>query len=144
MANEILLNASDYFTNTQGVITATIRDIGYFEGLYFAFLVWVAAVVTHELGHWIALLSHNPRAKMIVLSKGLGIQLQTGEQADYDLLAKHDKINIYLAGILGGFFPIILAGMIHPLYYLVIPAYVVGMTKDFKLIWRLSVSEKQK
>lgn len=139
MSGEILLNASDLgIYSRQGSelpqITATIRDLGTGEAMYFAFLIWAFAVVLHELAHWIYLMRFNKEAKITIVRKGIGIQLMTGEETDYEKLTKDEKITLYLCGIGAGLVPIILAGFIHPIYLLVLPAYITGCVPDFKLI----------
>lgn len=140
--NTILLNASDYIyyngasIGGQSQITATIRDIGTGEALYFAFIIWMAAVVFHEFGHWLYMLTKNPNAKMIITRAGRGLKLQTGEETDYNNLTTEEKNVLYLTGIATGFIPIFIAGIIHPLYWLVIPAYIVGTYRDMELIVR--------
>lgn len=146
MASNITLNASDYLYSTgslgQSEITATIRDIGTVEALYFAFIIWVASVVFHEFGHWLYMLHKKPDAKMIITRAGRGLKLQTGEEADYLALTTDEKNSLYVVGIVTGFIPIFIAGMIHPLYWLVLPAYIVGTYRDFELIVRNLRTEK--
>ena len=135
----ITLNASEYVTTSYGQalpeITATIRDLGAGEAFFFSLLVLLASVVLHELGHWIALLKHNKGAKIYVKRVNYGLQLQTGTEADYMILEKNEKINLYLSGIVAGLIPIGIASLIHPIYALVLPGYIVGCVNDFKLIW---------
>lgn len=136
----VTLNASDFLYSTHGgplpEVSATIRDIGTSEALFFAFVLWWFAVCAHELGHWFYLLTKNKDAVMIVKRYGIGIALQTGTEADYAKLTKEEKITLYLSGIVAGFAPIVVGGLIHPIYFLIIPAYVVGTYRDMELIWQ--------
>lgn len=137
---EAILNASGLIYNRFGEeyvpsVVATVHDLGTYEALYFAFLIWVCAVVVHEFAHWLYLLSINPNAQILIKRKGIGIQLQTGTEEDYVNLTKEQRVSLYLAGILGGLVPIIMASWVHSLYLLVLPAYVVGTFRDMQLIY---------
>lgn len=141
MAESILLNASEYFVEGSGVmpqVTATIRDLGTFEALFFAFLVFVAAVAVHELAHWFSILKHRPDAVIIVRRRGIGFILQTGVESDYEGLTSEQKTKIYAYGVLAGLVPIAIATAIHPIYILVLPGYAVGCYRDVQLIVRES------
>lgn len=141
MNNSLILNASDYFVTRTGQelpqLSATMRDLGTGEALYFAFLIWVCAVVVHELSHWIMMSRYRKGVKVIIQRVNFGITLQTGVESDYKGLTSDQKANIYLAGIIGGLIPIILAAYFHPLYLLVLPAYITGTYRDWQLLWGL-------
>jgi len=140
MVTNLTLNVSDYFVERTGQalpqITATVKDLGTFEALFFAFLVFVASVVIHEFAHWVVMLKYRPNAVILIKRRGIGFILQTGVEEDYFGLTKDQKLAIYVSGVGLGLLPILIAGMIHPLYYLVLPAYVVGTYKDMQLIFR--------
>jgi len=140
MVTNLTLNVSDYFMERTGQalpqITATVKDLGTFEALFFAFLVFVACVIVHEFAHWIVMLRYRPDTVIVIRRRGIGFILQTGFEEDYVGLSKDQKLTIYIAGVIAGFIPICLAGFIHPLYFLVFPAYVVGTYRDMQLIVR--------
>jgi len=137
----LIINESDLVYLRQGgqmpEIVTTIHQLGIFEAFFFSFLVYIVAVVCHELGHWFIMLRYNPNAKIYIKRKGIGLQLQTGTEQDYVILEKQEKLALYTFGIIGGLFPIILAGFVHDLYLLVLPAYFVGTYRDFQLIYYL-------
>lgn len=146
----ITLNSSEYLTNRMGAelptITATVRDVGTFEALYFAFAIWALSVVIHELGHWFYMLKHKPDSKIIISRAGVGIRLQTGVEDDYKTLTADQRIGLYLTGIIAGLIPILIAGAIHPIYYLILPAYIVGTYRDMQLIyyvWRNEIYKQK-
>lgn len=135
----LTVNASEYFGLSNGQtlpqITATVKDLGTFEALYFSFLIFVACVVVHELAHWIVLLKHNPDAVITIKRRGIGLVLQTGVEEDYAKLTKENKLTLYFVGIFAGLLPIGLASVVHPLYWLVLPAYFVGTYRDWELVF---------
>lgn len=141
MNTTLILNSSEYLTSRYGQqlpeIVATVRDLGSGEAMFFSFCLFVTAVVFHELGHWIAILTKNKNARITVIRKGYGIQLRTGCEQDYLEMDRESKALLYVLGIALGLIPIGIAMLIHPIYSLVIPAYIVGCMNDFKLLFML-------
>lgn len=137
----ISLNASDYiYSTTAGVlpdVSVYVRQLGVAEALFFAFCLFVTAVVFHELGHWFYMLKSNPKSQIHVLRVGKGIQLQTGTEEQYTAFTKDELITLYLSGVVTGLIPIFIAWLIHPIYLLVLPAYIVGSYSDLKKVFDL-------
>lgn len=117
--------------------TVYIDQTGVFEALFFSLTVFALSVIVHELAHWLYLRKFNPNAKITVVAVRKGIQLRTGEESDYVNLSRDEKATLYFYGIVAGIFPIVIAGMIHPVYLLTLPGYVVGCYSDFAKLFDL-------
>jgi hypothetical protein len=107
--------------------------------IFFAYCIFICGIVFHELGHYLWLRRFRPDTKIYFYFEGYMPQIHTGTQEDYDALTSRDKINVYLWGPTFELLFIYIAGVIHPLFWvLIVPAAVGGWKNDIRLILKHS------
>lgn len=120
-----------------GTLITTMHQLTYYEAFFISLLLLLCAVFIHEVSHLLVMkrkVGDKTVFAYIVPSKFF-VSLQTGIEEQYQELSPSDKIDIYLAGILGGCAVILFGALVHPFYSLVFAPYLVGCSGDFVKIW---------
>lgn len=91
-------------------------------------LIWIAALVVHELGH---LIYFKKLGKIVELRYRLDWNcIIVGHDKDYENIEKAELRNLYLAGILPGLFVVTIYSFVESFYVLVIPLYLFACKSD--------------
>ena len=62
--------------------------------------------------------------------------LYTGVPTQYLILTQEQRNKVYVAGVICGFFPIMIAAAYNTAFFLLIAPYVVGCQNDIQYLWR--------
>jgi hypothetical protein len=130
----------------QYVINVTVNQpIPVFTFVFSFIAFYFLMLIFHELGHWFVLRKYHPltQIKFGVWPLEKKPRLWTGNEAQYDSITPRERINVYIAGIVIGAIPVILAGIIDIVYLGLIVPYVLGVIGDYKQIGALNKQIKQ-
>lgn len=108
----------------------------------FNFILLVCAILVHELGHHHMLKKHYPLAKDPMLYVGKKrLQVLLKVEWDKGSLTETQEWDVYMAGILYGFFPLLIGLSTvtrYPvIWFATIVLYLFGCKHDFKQLWGL-------
>lgn len=132
----IILNLSNVSASLPVEYVAQTNSLGVAEAFITMFAFFIAIVVCHELGHFYILTKYQPTARINVARKGWLFEVSTGENEDYWVLTPKQRLDVYIAGVLAGFVPLLIFIMLHQFYWLLCAPYILGLTSDFQNIVR--------
>ena len=125
------MNVTTLNLNPVATCTETIHQLGVFEAIFFSVLIFIAAILMHELGHYLSARSKGFKPKIIIEDMKITTEFEV------DKISKSDEKEILLSGILLGMVPIMFASFIHVYYLLPMAAYIMGCQSDYKKLRRL-------
>lgn len=100
-------------------------------------LLW--SILLHEIGHYLYLRSRSSHLVELRFYwhsiRSFGFKV--GYPEDYRILSRHQKWELYLAGIVAGLVPIGICSLINIGYSPAVPLYLAGCIQDFKKMWRV-------
>ena len=133
--NMSAFNESALSTGSCTIINTT-HEIGTFALILGFIGLYILSAVVHEFGHWVILQTRSRTAKMMFGRDDNKIRFVTGTQENYYYLDKEFKGLIYWTGIIFGLIPIMIAGLYHIVFFLMLAPYLVNCYSDFEKIIR--------
>ena len=115
-------------------VTVLRQSLTFPQIIFYAYCIFIVAVIVHEVGHYLVLRKYSPNTSIKIYFDKWLPHIQTGVQEDYDVLTPSQKIEVYIWGIIAGLIPIVLAFLVHPIYFVLLGPYFVGLMNDLKLI----------
>jgi len=102
-------------------------NLSYFILIFNGVLILLSSIFWHELGHLLYYkLVKNRNVKIYYLDKNL----EVGKSEDYDCLSEPEYKSMLLSGIGFGIIPIIVCGILNPIYFLIVFGYGFGCWHD--------------
>jgi hypothetical protein len=101
----------------------------------YGFLILIISIIFHELGHFIYLLfkGYKPTISFLYNDKKKHYELFTSFKG-YEMPYNNIK-RMYLAGIIMGLFPLLVAFVYNSVFLILFLVYIVGCSKDIKALF---------
>lgn len=117
---------------SQCVTNVVINTMTPYQAVFYSLAIFFFSIVIHELGHIIALRSFKRYSEVRFGFQDNGWRpfIKTGFENDYEGLTPRQLQIVYAAGFWAGLVVIVLAGIAHQFFFLLLAPYILGSWGD--------------